>query len=257
MARKLTSFKIGDQSIGPGDVHIRDLRDALEQFEKALIAEAKQHNPDLKTDDLVVALVEISKGSDLLTLEVPKELGESTKSIEKSVRTGDYSRLSRGAHEALYKLDQKIVPKYRAWGVAAGKWPQKNPPMVSAEKRVPEPIQAATLKSHTTLFGRVIRIGGMTPKIGLEVDGRMIPVEISIDLAKRVGPRIYEVVGLEGVATWNAGDLQIVDFKATNLLDYDEGDLARGFKDLARIAGPTLEKIDLVKHFAAERKEDG
>lgn len=96
-----------------------------------------------------------------------------------------------------------------------------------AEKRSP-------MRYETTIYGEVVDVGGITPNVHLDCVGHgKVTANLSRELAIQLAPRLYQVVGLKGIATEVDGE--ITDFSVTELTPYcyEPGtDPCAGLRDL-------------------------
>jgi hypothetical protein len=110
--------------------------------------------------------------------------------------------------------------------------------------------QRPRLRGETVLFGRVERVGGVEPKVRLRIsDHESVSCHISEELAKRVGNRLYNEVGLRGQATWDAVDFELLYFHAEELLSYQAGPITAAFDALAGAVGGAFDSVDDVEEF--------
>jgi|GEM_PF-4643240 len=114
------------------------------------------------------------------------------------------------------------------------------------------------LRETTVIYGRVYRVGGAEPKIGLEADteGTRIACWCSMELAQRVAPLLYQRVGLSGEAKWDAETWSLVDFHARDLTDYRERPLREGLAALAAIVGEDHWGDDVVAAVRSVRSDE-
>jgi hypothetical protein len=81
-----------------------------------------------------------------------------------------------------------------------------------AEKRSP-------MRYETTIYGEVVDVGGVTPNVHLDCVGHgKVKASLSRELAIQLAPRLYQVVGLRGMATEVDGE--ITDFSVTEVTPY-------------------------------------
>lgn len=108
---------------------------------------------------------------------------------------------------------------------------------------------SASIRGATTIYGELLRVGGVTPKAMIRIPGSNYPLNINIgskELAKSLAPRIYEQVGLSGEAVWESENMQIVDFTASSLVEFKEAGVADVFRRLRDVAEDDFKNIDAV-----------
>lgn len=114
------------------------------------------------------------------------------------------------------------------------------------------------LRETTIIYGRVYRVGGAEPRIGLEVDpdGERIACACSMELAQRVAPLLYQRVGLWGEAKWDPETWTLAEFDAKDLSEYRDRPIAEGLAALAAIVGEDRWGDDLVEAVRALRSDE-
>jgi hypothetical protein len=114
-------------------------------------------------------------------------------------------------------------------------------------------IEQYLLKGTTTLYGRLRRVGGDHPPRALLdlVTGESISCRVTNSrLAKQLAQRLYERIGVRGVAQWDARDMSLYEFRIESLLDYHQVDLVQAVVTLQDTLGHYYENIDLEGAFA-------
>lgn len=114
------------------------------------------------------------------------------------------------------------------------------------------------LTGETTIYGRIIRVGGKTPKVMLDtVDGRTIDCDADASIAQTLGGRLYQVVGLLGIAEWDPQTLTIDTFQIKALLPYEAKPLKEAMAQLAAITRKYYADIDDVPKYIASIRDPG
>jgi hypothetical protein len=77
------------------------------------------------------------------------------------------------------------------------------------------------LRGDTTLYAKVVRVGGKEPKVELEtLDHRILYCDASLDITKALGSKLYQIVGLLGLAQWDNEQDIIVDFTIKDVTEF-------------------------------------
>src|SRR5262249_31771296 len=124
---------------------------------------------------------------------------------------------------------------------------------------VPAPPELPAVTGTTVLRARVIRAGGATkPKAELRVPNRdsLLYVDVSEADAKYLGQRLYEVVALEGVATWDPETWAVREFSVTRVTEYRPGRVSDAFKALAEVSGGVWNQVDAFDFVRKIRGDD-
>jgi hypothetical protein len=115
-----------------------------------------------------------------------------------------------------------------------------------------------TAQGDTTVYGRLIRIGGTGPRATLQMpDGKSLHVELSESMAVELASRgrLQEDVGIEGRATWRVDTWEILEFRARHITAYqpDKTNHVETFEALAEAAGDRWEGVDVERFDAGLR----
>lgn len=118
--------------------------------------------------------------------------------------------------------------------------------------------ELVTAQGDTTIYGRLIRVGGVGPRATLLTpDGKHLHVELSESMAVALASsgRLHEDVGIEGGATWRVDTWEILEFRAQRITAYrpDKTNLVETFEALAKAAGDRWEGVDAERFVAGLR----
>lgn len=84
----------------------------------------------------------------------------------------------------------------------------------------------------------------LTAKLRFE-NGEYFTVNLaSLEMARQLGARLHEWVGLEGEAKWNSENWGLESFKVTKITEYYEIDIVRAFNGLSDAAGDAWDEVD-------------
>lgn len=75
-------------------------------------------------------------------------------------------------------------------------------------------------------------------------------------VAQVAAKRLYELIGLEGVAEWDPVTHEITSFRASEVTSYTAGDPSEGFEKLADLAGPLLANVSVAEFMRDVRGDD-
>lgn len=104
---------------------------------------------------------------------------------------------------------------------------------------------ANVYESETVVYGVVRTAGGVDPTVRIQFDDETVRnLDVPKDIAKQLGSRLYEEVGLRGIATWNDVTGEIEDFKITGLIDYAPTNIEAAFKDIQDVIGKYWDDVE-------------
>ncbi|MGI9952322.1 hypothetical protein V3F56_08160 [Moorellaceae bacterium AZ2] len=243
------AFELSLQGEGvyPETTPLSELVEFLSAIEKAIKALTEAEGTD--KEELIVGLVEVKRSSTILrfTSNRPSEVRQAWGTIVGALATKNLEQLPSQAKK-LIETSVSYAKKRKA-SVGFITVPGQ-PPAVCIDPNTEFPTHETKVRGETVLYGLVTRVGGKEPKVGLSLDnGTFLVCETSRQLAKQLGSRLYEWVGLSGIAEWDTRDWSITAFEARELIEYTAVPITDAIASLARAAGPEAwaDVVDIVK----------
>lgn len=236
------TFVIEGDGVSPNTVSVRDLYDVVSNLEAAIAITARYSGAS-DDDDLMLSLVDISPGSDTLTCAVSAKMYGAASVVSHGISSRDFSRIPVPAHPRLYALQRKASNASWSLGFHAN----GNGIARAVIRPDDELFKPPRIEGSTTLYGRCDRPGGERPPTArlTLLTGERVAIRLANrQLAKQIGMRLFEVIGLEGVATWNTEDWSLASFKAQRLTEYHETDPVTAFRHLADAADGFWDTVD-------------
>lgn len=245
----------GKGASGPEHIRARDLADAIEAFEQLVVSELKASGEDVNPNDVVVGLVDVRAGSARFRFKSSYMVAALAAfvSAARHVHEKAYGEMQTTSAKALQTL-QKVGRKYNG-DVELRTHEQQDEDaeplaLIPREERIELPTPPC-LEGITTLYGKVARVGGSTPKVWLDVQpGERLVCEVDEDLARQIAARLYEFVGLRGVARWNLDTAEIEDFEIQALLPYEQTGAMDAFAALAEVSAEDFTGVQDVVRYA-------
>jgi hypothetical protein len=165
-----------------------------------------------------------------------------------SISNNDFSKLPIASIKSIKSISEftqkrKCIAEFRVRADSANPSATITP---ESQIKIPESYY---LEGETILYGRIIRVGGVTPKVVLKItDKEAIHCDVTELLAKELGHRLYSWVGLKGKAVWNIEDYSMDSFKVDKVTEYQETSLSKGIAELSSLIGKYLkDKTDVIK----------
>ncbi len=220
MPERTLEIRLRDEAdtLRPETLRVKDLAEIATLVEQAVVEAVGGDSEPAEESAVLVSLTAIEEGSARLMLSLAATAAVAVADIKRAVGDGAYSRLPVKCQRKLAELSQRLAGK--GWqaelsGVSPGRV------VISAAYPVPAPDRKTT-RSKTTIHGVCVRVGGETPKasIRLLTTGKQLTIDLTEDLARGLGNRLYDVVGIEGVATVEAGTWEIIAFRGESLTPY-------------------------------------
>lgn len=211
-------IRLRGEGIKPGLVKSHELAEILAAIEDFVIAESMRREPNLRKEDIVVGLYEIADESvglrfrsSIAAIAIPAFAAAS-----QAVAAGHFEEIAPQSLKPLQMISgftkrHNAIAELKAQGV-------KTPiAEITASTVIP---QEPKIYGQTEISGKVIRVGGKSPKAMIELqDGTVLYCEVPVELAIRMGHRLYETAVFSGFATWNASTLDIEEFSISDMVE--------------------------------------
>lgn len=243
---ELTIF--GDD-VSPKSVDLRALLNILGGFEKAVSATGGKLARE--GDPVSVNLVDVEAGSLKVIFVASLAAHLAIAKIETALNTGNFDPLPVPAHKGLREIWRTVSEN----GWEGCRWSNSegvsSAEILASEELFP-PKQIYT--GRTTIYGECRKPGGIKKMSVwlILLDGTRRTVQLKDEsLARALGKRMFQVIGLSGVAKWDADTDELIEFTADEVTGFDdhEGDHQRtsvreAFSQLAEISGSKWDDVD-------------
>jgi len=254
----LIEVRLVGAEIAPGLVRSKELAEILDSVEDMIASVIVVEDPSLKKDEIVVGLLSVGEGS--MTLQFASPLPDlvvpAFREVAKAVESDDYERLPTGSVSALGRIatfSRKHNSNVEFHG-PNGDGVIEVLAVISPSITIrPTPLMIGS----TTMYGKVIRVGGRTPRVMIELpNGESVYCEIEYELAKELGQRLYSWAGFYGTAKWDPKDLSVQDFSIDKITEYEDTPLTEAVAKLSEIAGKYFEDVDDVEGYISALRSD-
>jgi hypothetical protein len=263
MAANEFLLQIVGQDVSPQSVDLDDLTVVIRGFIGALTSIAGAANNDI----ILLALIDVSGrqlGRDILTLTGSEKSLDSARQLIRSLNAEKQDAIPSGARNNLREIWKTVFRN--GWDACefSGNGSNIGSASIARDKELfPE---VGTFRGDTVLYGECVRAGGegrRTATLKL-LNGERLTVRLRTkELAKELGHRLYQTVGLQGEAIWQTANNQIVEFRADALTEYTDRDegattprtTTQAFRDLSEAAGNRWENVD-PEEFVKEQRRD-
>ena len=252
MDKPLFHIEMRGSGVYPRTTPLKELIDFLTNLETTILETAKAQDVDIQKD--VVSLVDIQEGSNRLGLAIAPSFLPVIAQITRTVATQEFSNLPDRAHRSLYGIYEQAKKKNWEIHFVADNAQDIEVATISNECPIPNPV-SPYVKGTSTIFGRCIRVGGAEPKVDVRLPNRsrLLHVEVTEEMARRLARNLYDNVALTGEATWERDTFFIVNFRATSVVNIQSGTPLQAFKELGEMVGEKWKGID-VERFVEEMR---
>ena len=245
MAKRNFTIKMTGKAT-PETVSAGDLADFIEHVEKALVAYAKTEALELK-NDVAVSLVGVGEGSNALTFAAQIEVMPGVVAMAEAITDRDFSKLPYETYQNLY--DMVELGRKHNWGLELH-GVSDAAAVIEPGEVIQSPSSPVMVSGSTNILARCLRVGGVTPKAEIRVlkDDKILHVVIGEDMAKELAKRLYDIVLLEGQATWSAETWEIKDFRVSGVQPYRKMPISSAFSELQETTSGSWEGINAVEY---------
>lgn len=256
-------LSIKGRNARPDTIGMGELGDLLKLWESTIKAAVSVEDRTSGSDDgrPLVSLVEVKEGDSsdmgiaMLDCVVP-----AFSAISEAVATHSYSKIPSDCQEGLHRISKWASRRLLEIQIEEDTTHNIRHGVISRKSPVLSPSSPNfSVDGPTTAWGYLLQAGGKKPRFALEFpDGRKIVITADEAMTKEVSARLYENVGIEGIATWSVSDWKMTAFRAIRLLDYrpQEANLVDTFKELADAAKGRWEDVD-AENYVRDLRGDG
>ena len=255
MDKPLFHIEMKGAGVCPQTTPLKALISFLTNLEATILEMAKVQNIE-KNEEVPLSLVEIATGSNRLGLAVSPLFVPVIAQITHAITRQNFSTIPAKAHRSLYEIYEQA--KSESWEVhfVENKSRAIEMATISDERPIPNPA-SPHVKGTSTIFGKCIRVGGAEPKVDIRLPNRsrLLHVEVTEEMARRLARNLYGTIAMTGEATWEKETWFIVNFKATSVVNIQSGSLLQAFEQLSEVVGEKWSGID-VERFVEEMRAE-
>jgi hypothetical protein len=243
---KTIFFRLSGESIKPHVFSAREIATIIQNLEEACRSVAKNEKPQLDESTLFISLVEIrDESAGLKFVPSYSEVSAAFILLASSFSNGDFDRIPPRAINNLKEIQKVISHKPGCVGTFFSGRTRLSTIDKDTEIEIPT---TGIIEGETTLYGQIRRVGGSDPKIIFRLhNGDNLSLEVSESTAKSFGPRLYEEVGIKGIARWSYADNKILSFSVEQLINFKDTPVSIAFDELRGSIGKYWDEIEDVE----------
>lgn len=248
-------IRLRGNGVKPGQIRSKDIAEILESIEDLVIAETMKTNPTLNKDEIVVGIYAIEDESiglkfktTLAAFVIPAFI-----SAINSIDRNDFDSLAPQSLNSL-KTISSFTKKY-ACDAIIGSGTLNETTIITPATEIPQPTY---IYGQTEIIGKVIRVGGKSPKAMIELtDGSTLYCEVPEPIAKELGHQLYSLARFAGYAKWNSKTLDLDEFTITSVNEFTNTAPELIIQELASLFGDKFLKIENVDNFISNLRQNG
>jgi hypothetical protein len=240
---KTIFLKLEGKKVSPKSFTGSELATIIINLESSLRAVAKNQNPELDESELYISLVDVvHQSAGLKFIPSYRHVAAAFIFIASTIQESSYEQLPVRAITGLKEIQRVISHKDDCVGT-----------FISGRTKIAQltkstDIQISTVENiegETILYGRIQRIGGSDPKVVLKLHtGELLSLDVTEDVARKFGARLYTEVGLSGTAIWSPKDYKLLSFRVKSLTPFEDKPIDTAFQELRGVIGKYWDEID-------------
>lgn len=252
------SFKIHltGQDLHPASIRIGKLTELLEAVEDLVYSTALVDHPTLTKDNLSISLVDIEPGSIGLCFaaQIPEVAIPSFIQVAEAIHSSRMDNLPYTVVEPMEKIVKFLHRNNAEADFIITNGGAKTLVTLTGDFTLP---RQSTLTGITTIYGEVVRVGGVDPKVEIKtITGQTLFCSFARDLAPEIGAKLYKMAGFIGEAQWDLNSKLITQFKVNGITNYEATPIVETFHVLQNLVGKYFDDIeDVNAHIAGLRGE--
>ena len=237
-------FKITGEGITPASIDTKELADLLDAFQSVVLEKTRMDNPTADLSNLFISLTEVKTGSAFygFSTSIPSLVLPSYKYFQKSIKSKNTKNLPNKSIESLKRIHAYTKKRNCTTDFALSVDNSVHHAIITKESTF---TFEKGIKGETFIYGTIIRVGGKDPTVTIEYEnGFQITCNVSKEIAKQLASRLYDYVGLRGIAKWVGHDLSLDSFKVLELMQFEESSVSNSFKELSKVIGKYYSDIE-------------
>ena len=225
MDKHVVNFCVKGRNVHPETIGMGELGELLKQLEVSIRSAVSPLELTNHSDSRVplISLIDLHKGnSSDMGMSVLDYAIPAVSAMTKALAQKDFASLPPRTHAGLRNIYKWAANSHRVLEFQEDQALGIFKASISRAHPVPKPAEdEPCVEGQTTVWGYLEKAGGRKPKAFLHFpDGSKVIVNADEATTKELGGRLYEDVGIEGVATWRIRDRKLLAFKALRVLEY-------------------------------------
>lgn len=233
---------VGDD-MNPEKISSNQFAKLITAYENALLYYIEKKHPS-KRDIAFISVVRIKDESESIFFKpsIEEELFEAANEINYSISHNTITKLPFKTVQQLEEIQKFVYSKNCV-----------------AELNGYENIESARItpttnlkinryffvKGQTTVYGKLIRLGGAKPLVRIELDdGKAISFETTEKNARELASHLYKRIGIKGMAKWKKENYELMELKPQEFIKLNDRTLTEKMNGLAELLKPYWNNIE-------------
>lgn len=242
MVKNLKLRFIGED-MNPESVSANQFAKLISAYENALLSYIEKKHPN-KKDIAFISVVDVKNESESIFFTTNSEdvIFEAANDINHSISNNTLTKLPFKTVEYLSEI-QKFVTARNCVAELNGYDKIESAKITpSTDLRI---NRYFFIKGHTTVYGKLIRLGGAKPLVRIELDnGNAISFETSESNARELATHLYKRIGIKGMAKWKKENNELVELRPKEFIKLNDNTLADKMNNLSKHLKPYWDEIE-------------
>jgi len=257
-SNSLIEFKFTGEGIKPENVKASEVADILKNIEDMVETRIFQDHPEVDKGQVIISLVNIKSESLGLQFRSPTSdyALNAFRELGNAIRVSDTISLPPKSRNALSNIVKFTKNKKCASElILSDNGSREILATITPDTKIEHP---PLLIGETTVYAKVVRTGGKEPRVEIEtIDERTLFCDAPLDITKKLGTKLYQIVGLIGVAEWDTELNNIEQFSIKDVTDYEQVPIKEAMRELSEATKTYYSDIDDVEqHISTLRGSD-
>lgn len=230
--------------VSPETVPLGDVATVLRDYERAILGMVE----GTEDSSIQMGLVAVRRGSDRLVIQANSLAFREHQRISRAIKRQTVSRLPYSTQQHLARISEVLVKQSLNLKLSS---PEKGG--ITSQFGKISPIDKAVSETEVRdrtmcLYGTLIQIGGEPCEARLRLDeGNIVRLSVERDVARRLGARIYDEVGVSAFVQIETASGEIQSGKVARLLSYEPTSVSESFQELANCGAGAWDGVDARK----------
>jgi len=256
-SQEYIEISFSGNNISPDKVKVGDIADILKAIEVMIESQVYQKHPEIKKEQVIIGFTRIKSSS--IDLQFRSPLPEITfpafSEIGRGINQRDFSNLPSVSYKAFGIISAFTKKQQCTAELIHQDGKRKSIAVITPDIIIKRP---QPLKGETIVYATVVRVGGKEPKVEIEtINGCTLFCDAPYEVTKKLGTKLYQTVGLIGIAEWDLDLIDIEQFEIKDVIDYEQIPIKDAINELAKITRTYYSDIiDVEKYISSIRGSD-
>jgi len=246
----------GVADLKPQVLRAKELAEIIVNFEAAIVATVVDQDPSIKREQIAVPLVAVQDESVGLVFapNLPELTYRAAFRIVDAFATQQFHQLPQQALTPLRSLVRFVRSRGCVAELSIARAQRSATIEITPATRIETSIP---IEGETVLFGEVVRVGGIEPKVELKpVNGKALFCATTAEIAVQLAGRLYQQVSVLGCAVWDYETWEIKEFQIKQVLPYVQKPISQAFRLLRESAAGAYDAVDDVEQYINQIRYD-